>query len=130
MAKPSKPKPKKPWPSFPLFWHANGQWCKKIRGRHHYFGVDATAAHDEYIRVAADLHQERVPERSRAGGPPTVKELVNRFLNDQLQNLKAGRIRGNWFDESARVAMDFAERVGKFRPWDNLTPDDFAQYRS
>lgn len=34
---PSKQKPSKPYPSFPLTAHLNGQWCKKIRGRVHFF---------------------------------------------------------------------------------------------
>ena len=31
-------KPRKPYSSFPLTAHNNGQWCKKIRGRVHFFG--------------------------------------------------------------------------------------------
>ena len=49
-----------------------------------------------------------------------MKELVNRFLNDQLENLRSGQIHGNWFDESARVALHFAEQVGEERPWPAL----------
>ena len=76
-------KPKNPWPSYPLFWHRNGQWCKKIKGKHHYFGRNSRAAHDEYIRVAEDLHAGRKPRHGRDDGLPSVKDLVNGFLNAQ-----------------------------------------------
>ena len=33
-----KDKPPKPYLDFPLTAHPNGQWCKKIRARLHYFG--------------------------------------------------------------------------------------------
>jgi hypothetical protein len=39
--KPSKgkpPKPSKPYPEFPLTALPLGYWCKKIRGKIHYFG--------------------------------------------------------------------------------------------
>ena len=76
-------KPKKPWPSYPLFWHRNGQWCKKIKGKHHYFGRNSRAAQDQYIRVAEDLHAGRKPRHGRDDGLPSVKDLVNGFLNAQ-----------------------------------------------
>jgi hypothetical protein len=31
-------KPVKPYPEFPLSLHPAGCWCKKIRGKVHYFG--------------------------------------------------------------------------------------------
>ena len=123
-------KPKKPWPTYPLFWHRNGQWCKKIRGNHHYFGTDSRTAHDEYIRVAEDLHAGRTPRRRRDDGVPSVKDLVNGFLNTQRQKEANGSNGGNWYDECVRVSMHFAEHIGKDRPWDDLDPSDFGKYRN
>ena len=59
MADPRRKKPAKPRASFPLTAHPNGQWCKKIRGKVHFFGVwsDPDAALAAYLRVAADLHE-------------------------------------------------------------------------
>jgi hypothetical protein len=38
-AVPGKPaKPSKPYPEPPLTAHPAGYWCKKIRGKLHYFG--------------------------------------------------------------------------------------------
>jgi hypothetical protein len=76
-------KPTKPYASFPLTPHNNGQWCKKIRGTVHFFGVweDPDAALQNYLRVAEALHAGRKP---RAESVPTnaltVKDVCNHFL--------------------------------------------------
>jgi len=74
-------KPSKPYPSFPLTPHNNGQWCKKIRGKVYFFGIweDAQAALEHYLRVAADLHAGRQPQlASISADGPTVKQMCNR----------------------------------------------------
>jgi hypothetical protein len=43
----------KPYPGFPLARHPNGQWCKKIKGRLHHFGLLAD------WQDALDLFQEQ-----------------------------------------------------------------------
>ncbi len=57
--------PRKPHPSFALTAHPNGQWCKKIRGQVHFFGVwsDPEGALQRYRAVAGDLHAGRAPPR-------------------------------------------------------------------
>jgi hypothetical protein len=84
-AMPRGPKPEKPYRDFPLSPAANGQWCKKIRGQIHYFGVWAApqAALDRYLSQRDDLHAGRTP-RDRDGSTE-VGELCNLFLAQMLE---------------------------------------------
>src|SRR5882724_775560 len=51
-------KPAKPYPEFPLTAHPAGYWCKKIRGKLHYFGPwdDPDGALAKYLEQKDDLH--------------------------------------------------------------------------
>ena len=95
-ARKRRKKPSKPYPSFPLTAHNNGQWCKKIRGKVHFFGVweDPQAALEDYLRVAADLHAGRQPrpDANVSGGGLTVKGACNHFLTYQLRKVEAGEM--------------------------------------
>ena len=76
-------KPAKPYPTFPLTPHNNGQWCKKIRGKVHFFGVweDSAAALQNYLLVAEDLHAGRQPRSSMLPeNRATVKQACNPSL--------------------------------------------------
>lgn len=125
-----KNKPNKPYPTFPLTAHPNGQWCKKVRGKVHFFGIwaDPKSALAEYTRQAADLHAGRVPAM-RGSDAPTVREVANAFLATQRAKAERGLITAIWFDDCTRTLKDFAAKVGKDRPLDNLRADDFARYR-
>lgn len=97
MAKTERIKPKKPYPSFPFTAHPNGQWCKKIRGRVHFFGVwaEPEVAVERYHALAVDLHADRTPRvstLSHAG--PTVKDACNSFLGWQKDKLDTSEIGG------------------------------------
>ena len=83
-------KPKKPYPTFPLTPHANGQWCKKIRRKVHFFGVwaDPKAALEKYNLQAGDLHAGRLPRATNADAV-TVKQLANAYLGSQHERVNA-----------------------------------------
>lgn len=131
MAKRSRrKKPTKPFPSFPLTAHPNGQWCKKILGKLHFFGVwaDPEAAHRNYLRIAEDLHAGREPAVA-ASGELTIKELGNQFLMHQMQRVETRQIGARWFEDCRRVLRHFARSVGTARPVTSLSAEDFLQYR-
>jgi len=55
MAKP-KPQRKNRSGKFPLTLHPTGQYCKRIKGKLYYFGVDKRKALERYLEQAAYLH--------------------------------------------------------------------------
>jgi integrase len=130
MAKTSRTKPGKPYPSFPLTAHPNGQWCKKIRGKVHFFGVwsDPDTALTHYLRVAGDLHAGRQPA-SVAGPELTVKEVGNAFLASQMERVSSGQIGLRWFEDCRRVIRHFAKHMGASRLAATLSSPDFQRYR-
>jgi len=125
-------KPKKPHRSFPLTAHNNGQWCKKIRGKVHFFGVwaDPQAALDNYLRVAADLHAGRKPRESTLAGPGvTVKGVANHYLTYQAQRVEEGEITPRWLDDCLRTVEHFVKSMGTARLALDVRSEDFHQYR-
>lgn len=128
-----KTKPNKPYPSFPLTAHANGQWCKKIRGKVHFFGVWANpaAAHNAYLAAAADLHAGRLPHPSTVSKEGlTVKQTCNAFLNWQKGKMQAGDIGATWYEDCRVIISEFSKSMGHSRLVSDLRPDDFQRYRN
>jgi integrase len=132
MAKSEKrKKPRKPYRLFPLTAHNNGQWCKKIRGKVHFFGVwaDPNAAHDRYLRISADLHAGRKPDRGiLSGGELTIKDVANHYLTYQQSRSQNGEITPRWFDDCLRTAKHFTKFTGTDRLISDVLPEDFHQY--
>lgn len=129
----AKSKPHKPYPSFPLTAHANGQWCKKIRGKIHFFGVwaDPNAALQRYLAQAGDLHAGRMPRQLTVSpGSVTVKDVCNAFLNWQKAKLDGGEIGLRWFEDCRTILVDFADSVGKLRIISDVRPEDLQRYRA
>ena len=118
---PSKTMASKPYPSFPLTPHRNGQWCKKIRGRLRYFGpwAYAKAAFENYNRQAADLHAGRQPSTTRPDDIPSGKDLGNHYLAAQAAKANQNLITGSYFNYCKKSVKAFVKFVGKERRWDD-----------
>ncbi len=123
-------KPAKPSPDFPLTAHPAGYWCKKIRGKVHYFGKwdDPDGALKKYLEQKDALHAGRKPRESSDG--VTVKELANAFLNHKQTLVDAGELSLLTWADYKRVADELLSHVGKGRVLADLDPDDFASLRT
>lgn len=117
----------KPYPDFPLFAHASGQWCKKIKGRHHYFGVlaDPDAALETYL-AERDYLQAGVTPPIQAD---TLAELLDLFLGEKNQQLDAGEISRDTYKEYEATCDVIAACLNKNRPLQTLALEDFTTLR-
>jgi integrase len=123
-------KPSKPYPEFPLTAHPAGVWCKKIRGKIHYFGPwdDPDAALAKYLEQKDALHAGRKPREATGG--VTVKDTCNAFLNAKQALLDAGELSPRTWADYKRMADEAVAHLGKARLVADLDPDDFAGLRN
>jgi integrase len=124
-------KPSKPYPDFPLFPHATGRWCKKIRGRLVYFGPwsDPDAALTKYLEQKDDLHAGRRP-RDEVSAGVTIKSVANHFLNAKQQAVEAGELSPRTWADYRSIMDMLVAGFGKNRSVVSLGPQDFAALKS
>ncbi len=120
-------KPSKPYPDFPLTAHPVGQWCKKIRGKIHYFGPwdDPDQALNNYLARKDDLHAGRTPRPDSDAA--TVKDVVNAFLNAKKDKLDSGELSPRTWQGYKEITDLLVKYLGKGRLAADLHPDDFAR---
>lgn len=127
-----KQKPNKPYPSFPLTPHATGKWCKKVRGRLHYFGTwgDPEAAKAEYLAVAADIHEGREPGTSGTPkGGYILDKVVNAFIDDKWEAKERGAITEASYRKYPHALAKFVDILGKQRSVDGISPQTWGTLR-
>jgi integrase len=122
-------KPAKPYPDFPLTAHPVGQWCKKIRGKLHYFGPwdDPDGALARYLEHKDDLHAGTTPRPDTDAA--TVKDLCNAFLNAKHDKVDSGELSPRTWQGYKEVCDLLVRHLGKSRPVVGLQPADFAAAR-
>lgn len=122
------PKPKKPYPKFPLTAHASGTWCKKVGGKQYHFGPwhDPKGALKNWEREAPRLRQGRRP--AAEGDAQIVRTLCNRWLVERLKDLDGAKITSGYFNQCRRAVRMLLKSVGEDRTVGELTPDDFRDF--
>jgi len=127
----TKQKPDKPRKDFPLGAASNGQWCKKICGKIHYFGTwsNPEAAEAEYLRCKEYLQAGRLPPRVDQTGV-SMTDLCNKFLNAKRALRDTGELSGRSFVDYHSVCAEMLEHFGKTRLVEDCGPSDFEAYRA
>lgn len=123
-------KPTKPYPDFPLTAHPAGYWCKKIRGKLHYFGpwADPDGALEKYLSQKDALHAGRRPREESEG--TTIKELCNKFLNVKATLRDTGELAPRSWHDYKQTCDLIVRHFGKGRLIADLGPEDFARLRA
>ena len=127
----SRTKPKKPYPNFPLFPHASGQWSKKVRGKLHYFGVwsDPQSALELWRQQEHDLRAGRTPRQRTDDGLP-LHVACNKFLAAKKRLVESGeRTERHWQDLYRACELVVAE-WGRDRIVEDISPEDFGELRA
>ncbi len=123
------PKPKKPYPTFPLTPLTNGQWGKRIRGEIKCFGIwrDPDSALKRFQAEKDDLYAGRTPTRTDG---VTVKFLLNEFLRAKKDLVESDELDQATLDEYTRVTDFIAEQFRRETLLEQLTPQHFRRLRS
>src|SRR5262249_48146351 len=122
-------KPAKPYPQFPLTPHPAGYWCKKIRGKLHYFGPwsDPDGALQKYLEQKDALHAGMTPRPDP--NALTVRDVANAFLNHKQALVDAGELSPRTWAEYKATTDLLVAQFGKHRLLADIGPDDFALLR-
>ncbi|MCA8994751.1 MAG: tyrosine-type recombinase/integrase [Planctomycetaceae bacterium] len=123
----SNRKQRKPYPDFPLTAHRNGQWCKKIRGKLHYFGTDADAALRQYLNQRDDLQAGRQP-RTTTGA--ALRDLVNHYLTAASRRRDAGELSALSFRDYKWTAEQMIGEFGATVDPEQIRPLEFGRFRT
>jgi integrase len=121
----------KPYEGFPLTPHPSGRWCKKIRGKLHYFGkiAEPDAALERLNREWPYLKDGRTPPPVDTGDGCTVRLLCNAFLTSKQTKLDSGELTARSFKDYFDTCAILIEQLGRDRRVDDLRPDDFEALR-
>ncbi len=114
---------------FPLTRHPTGQYCKKIKGKIHYFGMDKKKALEKYLDQAAYLHRGQNPATTGASGATSINELCDLYLRYQHAKVLAGALTPRHYSDQTRSLSQLASFLGQGRKIRNISTLDLQSYK-
>ncbi len=124
----------KPYKEFPLTPHrAANQWCKKHRGRTHYFGTlgDWQTALKRFEREWPYIVQGLTPPvLSGDDNACTLRALCNLFLESKRNKIDAGELSDLSYRDYFNACKRLVDHFGADRRVDDLRPADFEAFRA
>jgi hypothetical protein len=88
---------------FPLTLHRTGQYCKKIKGKIHYFGTDKKKALEKYLAQATYLHGAQSLVKKTSNDKMTLKQLCDLYLHYHNSRVLVGAITAKRYNDLARL---------------------------
>lgn len=112
---------------FPLFLHRNGQWSKKVRGKHRYFGPDRDAALRRWLDEKDSLLAGVEP--TPVVTSPTITELANVYTDQCRRRVESDELQKSTADEYEATLHRLIGFVGPNSEPAKWKPTDFANIK-
>ena len=125
----SKSKRKTRSDKFPLTLHSTGQYCKKIKGKMHYFGKDKKQALERYLEQAAFLHNGKAQTFKTANGNMTLRSLCNIYLQHQQAKVASAEITIRHHADQTSCLKKFMSFIGQHRKVNEISILDLQNYK-
>ncbi|MHC4863177.1 MAG: tyrosine-type recombinase/integrase [Planctomycetota bacterium] len=125
----SKTKRKTRSDRFPLTLHSTGQYCKKIKGKMHYFGKDKKQALERYLEQAAFLHNGKAEMLNTTNGNMTLKSLCNIYLQHQQAKAASAEITIRHYADQSSCLKKFMSFIGQHRKISEISSLDLQNYK-
>jgi integrase len=114
---------------FPLTRHPTGQYCKKIKGKMHYFGTDKKRALERYLDQAAYLHGGQNATIPGSSSTTSIKELCDLYLRYQHSKVLAGELTPRHYSDQTRSLDQLVSFLGEGRKIRNISTLDLQSYK-
>jgi len=114
---------------FPLTLHPTGQYCKKIKGKLYYFGVDKQKAFQRYLEQASTLHTGKTSRSNSCNDNISIKTLCNLYLEYQESKMQHKEISAHHFSDQVNSLRKFTRFLGQHRLINEISALDLQNYK-